>query len=102
MLRYLYVEHGEEQHIRGNSNLNVERTHSVHVKVEIEQGSRPGLGLGLDANKEDLIKNKKLKNRRTFKFDCKSNTFGTCQSRDKIRSRFKIKAKIRCKEGRSD
>jgi hypothetical protein len=33
----------------------------VHVKVKIKQGQ--GLRLGLDAHREDLIKNKELKNK---------------------------------------
>jgi len=55
LLKCLHVEHGEEQHfkakIRGNSNMNVEATHLVHVKVNIKQGQ--GLGLRLDAHRED-------------------------------------------------
>jgi hypothetical protein len=63
LLKCIHVEHGEEQHLRGNSNLNVETTPLAHVKVEIEQGQGSKLGLGLNAKNEDLIKNKELKNR---------------------------------------
>jgi hypothetical protein len=66
LLRCLHVKHGEEQHLRGNSNLNVETTPFVHVKGEIKQGSRSGLGLGSDAYKEYVIKNTKLKKRRNL------------------------------------
>jgi hypothetical protein len=38
LLTCLHVEHGKEQHPRGNSNMNVEATSFVHVKVKIEQG----------------------------------------------------------------
>jgi hypothetical protein len=38
LLRCLYVEHGEEQHLKENSDLNVEVTPYVHVKIKIEQG----------------------------------------------------------------
>jgi hypothetical protein len=38
LLKYLYVEHGEEQHLKGNLDLNVEVTPSIHVKIKIEQG----------------------------------------------------------------
>ncbi len=38
LLRCLYVEHGEEQHLTWNLDLNVKATPFVHVKVEIEQG----------------------------------------------------------------
>jgi hypothetical protein len=43
---------------RGNSYLNIEATSLVHVKIKIEygQGSTSRLGLGLDVEKEDLIK----------------------------------------------
>jgi hypothetical protein len=64
LLRCLHVEHGEEQHfkakIRGNSNMIIEATCLMHVKVKIKQGqrSRLGLGLRLDAHKKNLIKNK--------------------------------------------
>jgi hypothetical protein len=51
LLRCLHVEHGEEQQLKGNLDLNVKATPFVHVKVEIGQGQ--GLvsrfGLGLDA-----------------------------------------------------
>jgi hypothetical protein len=35
LLSCLHVEHGEEQHLRGNSDLNVKATSFVHVKVKI-------------------------------------------------------------------
>jgi hypothetical protein len=65
LLRCLHVKHGEEQHLKGHLDLNVKVTPSIHVKVKIEQGqgSRSRLGLKLNAHKEDLIKNKKLKNK---------------------------------------
>jgi hypothetical protein len=66
MLRCLHVEHREEQCLKRNSNLNVETTPFVHVKVEMEQGSRSRLGLGSNGHKEDLMKNKKLKNKRNL------------------------------------
>jgi hypothetical protein len=72
LLKCLHVEHGEEQHLKGNSKLTVETTPSVHVKVEIEQGSRSRLGLGSNAHKEDLMKNKKLKNRRNLDLNVKT------------------------------
>jgi hypothetical protein len=61
LLRCLHVEHGEEQHLRSNSNLNVRKTPSIHGKVEIGQGSRSTLGLRSDAHKEDLIKKQEPK-----------------------------------------
>jgi len=64
LLTCLHVEHGEEQHLSGNSDLNVKATPFIHVKVKIEQGSRSGLGLKVIAHKEDLIRKRKLKNRR--------------------------------------
>jgi len=63
LLKCLHVEHGEEQHLRGISSLNVETTPLAHVKVEIEEGQGSRFGLGLNAKKEDLIRNKELKNR---------------------------------------
>lgn len=73
MLRYLHVEHGEDQHLKGNSYLNVEITPFICVKVKIEQGQglRSGLGLKLNAHKKDLIKNKKLKNKRNSNLNVK-------------------------------
>jgi hypothetical protein len=52
LLRCLHVEHGEEQHLRENLDLNVKATPFVHVKIKIEQGqgSISRFGLGLDAS----------------------------------------------------
>ncbi len=63
-------------HIKGNSNLNVETTPFVHVKVEIKQGSRSRLGLGSNAHKEDLMKNNKLKNRRNLDLNVEATPLG--------------------------
>ncbi len=41
-------------------------------KVEIEQGSRSRLGLGSNGHKEDMVKNKKLKNRRNLDLNVKA------------------------------
>jgi hypothetical protein len=48
---------------RGNSNMNVKTTLLLHVKVEIEQGQclESRVGLGLNAEREDLITNNELK-----------------------------------------
>jgi hypothetical protein len=48
---------------RRNSNLSVGATPLAHVKVEREQGQGSKSRLGLDAKKEDMIRNKELKNR---------------------------------------
>jgi len=60
LLRCLHVEDGKEQHLTRNSNFNIEATHLIHVKIEIREGqaSESRLGLGLNARREDLIKNK--------------------------------------------
>jgi hypothetical protein len=60
LLRCLHVEDGEEQHLTRNSNFNIEATPLVHVKIEIGEGqaSESRLGLGLNARREYLIKNK--------------------------------------------
>jgi hypothetical protein len=36
LLRCLHVEHGEKQHLKGDSNMYVEATSFVHVKVKIK------------------------------------------------------------------
>ncbi len=43
--------------------MNVEATPLPHVKVEIEHGQGSRSRLGLDVKREDLMKNKELKNR---------------------------------------
>ncbi len=46
--------------------MNVEATPLAHVKVDIEQGQGSRSRLGLNAKRENLIKNKELKNRRNL------------------------------------
>ncbi len=42
--------------------MNVEATPLAHVKVEIKHGQGSRTRLGLDAKREDVIRNKDLKN----------------------------------------
>jgi hypothetical protein len=70
--RCLHVEHEEEQHLKGDLDLNVWTTSSIHVNVNIKQGSRSRLGFGSNAHKEGLIRSKELKNRRNSNLNVKA------------------------------
>jgi hypothetical protein len=104
LLRCLHVEHGEEQHLSGNSKMNVEATPFLHVKVKIKQGQGLGLKLGLNLEKEDLIKNKELKNRENSNLNVKGLFLihVNVQIEQGQGSRLGLELRVRCRGGRSN